>query len=192
MNNVCGKGQLSAGFKTSRVNTSNDFSYYNYDSASIPVYDPQRSNRFTYTEWINAVYGQYQRKFKKIDYQLGIRLEHTSSQGLLLKSSSVNADQDVKRHYLDIFPSAGINWQASELNSFGISYSRRIDRPRYQDLNPFENKIDELSYQKGNPFLKPQYTDVIEIRHTYTSTVLPRHLSYNAVHDFFRTSDRHH
>lgn len=178
-----GKAKLSVGFKTSRVKTSNQFSYYNYDNNNQPVFDNQRSNHFTYTEWINAVYAQYQRKLKKFDYQLGVRLEHTSSEGLL-EALNANANQDVKRNYLDVFPSAGVNYQMNKLNSWGLTYSRRIDRPRYQDLNPFENKIDELSYQKGNPFLKPQYTDVVELRHIYKYS-LTTTLSYSAVRDFF-------
>lgn len=177
------KGKLSTGFKSSQVRTDNDFSFFNHDINDNPVFDNQRSNRFLYTEWINAVYGQYKRQIKKINYQVGIRFEQTNSKGDLRSEQAID-NKIVKRSYLDFFPSAGISYQLNQTSSIGFSYSRRIDRPRYQDLNPFENKIDELSYQKGNPFLRPQYTHSVELRHTYKYT-LTTTLSYSDVRDYF-------
>jgi len=177
-----GKGKISGGVKTSLVKTDNDFSFYNYID-NKPEYDVLRSNRFVYTEWVNAAYAQYRAQIKKVSYQLGLRVEHTSSEGDLTTSSTAS-DKNVKRDYLDFFPSAGISFQLNKKNSLGLSYSRRIDRPRYQDLNPFENKLDELTYQKGNPFLRPQYTNSIELRHTYAFK-LTTTLSFSDVQDYF-------
>jgi len=65
-----------------------------------------------------------------------------------------------------------------------LIYSRRIDRPNYQELNPFEFKLDELSFRKGNPFLNPQYSDKIELSHTYKYT-LTTSVGYSHTRDFF-------
>jgi outer membrane receptor protein involved in Fe transport len=128
-------------------------------------------------------YAQYRAQIKKVSYQLGLRLEHTSSEGDLTTSSTAS-DKNVKKDYLDFFPSAGISFQLNKKNSLGLSYSRRIDRPKYQDLNPFENKLDELTYQKGNPFLRPQYTNSIELRHTLRFK-LTTTLAFSDVQDYF-------
>lgn len=70
------------------------------------------------------------------------------------------------------------------MNQWGLRYSRRIDRPAYQDLNPFEFKLDEYSFQKGNINLRPQYTNSFALTHTFkyklTST-----LNYSHVKDVF-------
>jgi iron complex outermembrane recepter protein len=62
-----------------------------------------------------------------------------------------------------------LTYTINKNHALNLTFSRRIDRPSYQDLNPFENKIDELSYQKGNAFLRPQYTNSVEVTHTFLS-----------------------
>jgi outer membrane receptor protein involved in Fe transport len=141
-----------------------------------------RSNRFVYTEWVNAVYAQYRVSLKKLSYQLGLRVEHTNSEGDLTALTS-GSDKNVSRKYIDFFPNAGITWQVNKSNSLGLSFSRRIDRPKYLELNPFETKLDELSYQKGNPFLNPQYTRIIELRYAWKYKLVTT-LSYSDVRDF--------
>ncbi|MEM9930319.1 MAG: outer membrane beta-barrel family protein, partial [Bacteroidota bacterium] len=69
-------------------------------------------------------------------------------------------------------------------SSWALNYSRRIARPNYNSLNPFESQIDELSFQKGNPFLQPQYTDNIKLSHTYKYR-LTTSIGYSYISDFF-------
>lgn len=142
-----------------------------------------RSNQFVYAENINAAYVNYSRQWKKVSFQGGLRLEHTLSNGKLT-SSQQNKDSLVRRDYLNLFPSAGFTYNPNQNNAWGLTYSRRIERPNYKSLNPFESKIDELSYAKGNPFLQPQYTDNVKLSHTYKYT-LTTALSYSYVKDFF-------
>lgn len=176
------KGSFSTGAKASWVHTDNDFRFFNYPNQQAEL-DTMRSNRFGYTENIFALYGMYSRQVKKINWQAGLRAEHTLSNGELTSAVAV-ANKQVRRSYLSLFPNAGLSLSVNEKHSFGLSYSRRIDRPRYQDLNPFENRIDELTYQKGNPFLRPQFTHLVELRHTYNYT-LTTTLSYSHVQDVF-------
>ena len=178
-----GKGVFTSGFKTSLVKTDNNFSFYEDDQDGVPVLNPNRSNRFQYTEWINALYSQYRLQYKKMNFQAGLRMEQTQSKGELTASVPVD-NKLVKRSYLDFFPNAGVTWQANKTNTLGLNYSRRIDRPRYQDLNPFEYQLDELTFRKGNPFLRPQYTNIIELRHTYKNK-LTSTLSYSHINDVF-------
>lgn len=160
-----GKGMLSAGAKISYVRTDNDFQFFNVIEG-VDVPDVDRTNLFVYDENVNAVYGKYSQQFGKIGIQAGLRVEQTNSEGDLTALKQVN-DKNVKRDYLDFFPSGGVNMQVNEKNQLALSYSRRIDRPSYQNLNPFEYRLDKLTFQQGNPFLTPQYTHNIQLTHTF-------------------------
>ncbi len=176
------KGKLSLGVKFSYVQTDNTFDFFNVIDGQ-DVFNVNRSNNFVYTEQINAGYVNFDRTVKKINFQAGLRFEQTISDGNLT-SLQDNTDAQVKRNYTNLFPSAGITYNLNPKNSFALSYSRRIERPTYQSLNPFEWQLDELTFQKGNAFLQPQYTDNIKVSHTYNYT-LTTALSYSFVRDFF-------
>lgn len=176
------KGKFGTGFKTSLVKTDNTFEVFNYPNG-LPIFNSLLSNRFEYNENINAVYVNYNRLYKKFNFQFGLRVENTISEGNLI-STQQTSNQTVKRSYTDFFPSGGITYQVNDNNSLALLYSNRIERPSYQSLNPFEFQIDELSFQKGNPFLRPQYTTNIKINHTYKYT-LNTSLSYSYISDFF-------
>ena len=176
-------GKLSVGAKLSTVQTDNDFRFFDVLSERQDVLNADRSNRFVYTERINAGYINHSRTIGKWNYQAGIRAEHTESDGNLSGASDQH-DAQVKRQYLNLFPSAGLTYKRNDNNSFGLTYSKRIDRPTYTDLNPFESKLDELTYQKGNAFLRPQYTDNVQVSHTYKYT-LNTSLGYGYTSDYF-------
>ena len=176
------KGTIGLGFKTSLVNTKNTFDVFNFIEG-LYLYNLDLSNKFDYEENINAVYTNYNRTIKKFNLQVGLRVENTNSDGQLNSFTSGN-NQRVKRTYVDFFPSGGITYTASEKNSFALLYSRRIERPSYQSLNPFEFQIDELSFSKGNPFLRPQYTNNVKFSHTYNYKITTS-LSYSYISDFF-------
>ncbi len=174
-------GQLSAGAKTSLVTTDNTFDFYNVQEKDETL-DTERSNQFVYRENVNAAYISYQRNHKQFNFQAGLRAEHTNSLGELTAMQSTENDR-VERNYISLFPSGGVTWQASKINSFRANYSRRVDRPNYQNLNPFEYKLDELTYRRGNPFLQPQFTHSVQLTHTFKYT-LNTTLSYSTTNDF--------
>ena len=175
------KGKLSFGVKYSKIVTDNQFDFFDRING-VDIINPERTNDFKYDEQINAAYFNYNRRFKKWNFQAGLRVEQTSSDGQL---ESLQAEQNnrVTRNYTDWFPSAGLTYQMNQKHSFALNYSKRIQRPNYQSLNPFEYKIDELSFSKGNPFLQPQYTDNIKLTHTFNYR-LNTSISYSFVRDF--------
>lgn len=175
-------GKLSTGFKLSSVKTGNDFNFFDV-LGGRDVLNTSRTNQFTYTEHVNAGYASYDRQMGKFQWQAGLRLEHTYSQGVL-SSVQPQADGNVTRRYLNLFPSGGLTYNPNANNSYALSFSRRIDRPGYQDLNPFEYKTDELTYQKGNAFLRPQYTNTVQVSHTY-KYMLTTSFSVSRTVDFF-------
>lgn len=177
------KGKLGVGIKSALVKTDNDFRFYDVLSG-LDTLNLQRSNHFIYTEWVNAAYVNYSGAIKKWSYQLGLRAEQTNSTGALSSATPQN-DDTVRRQYLNFFPSGGITYQVNDKHALGITYSRRIDRPNYQDLNPFENKLDELTYEKGNAFLRPQYSTSLDLTHTFMQAVTST-LNYTRIQDMFQ------
>lgn len=176
-----GKGSLSYGLKSSYVKTDNTFRFYDVTNNS-EQFNESRSNIFNYKENINAAYINYNQTFDKISLQLGLRAEQTNSEGNLSSVQDLT-DSNVKRNYLDFFPSGGITYNANTNNKLGLLYSRRVERPNYRSLNPFEVFTNELSSTKGNPLLQPQYTQNIKLTHTYKYT-LNTSLSYSYITDF--------
>ncbi len=157
------KGKLGLGAKASYVKTSNDFQFFDrFDG--VDTLNLDLSNQFDYTENVNAFYATWQRQYGKWGVSGGLRAEQTNSLGVLT-STQVTGNDTVDRHYLNLFPSGGLTYQVNRKNLFRINYSRRIDRPRYENLNPFLNRLNELSYRQGNPFLQPQYSNVLELTH---------------------------
>lgn len=177
-----GKGKLGAGFKLSLVQTRNDLDFYNVVAGEDFV-DSTRTNEFEYYENINAGYINYNRQIKKFSLQLGLRAEHTVSQGELVVTTTQDYDK-IDRNYVNLFPSAALTYEVNPKNNLNLTYSRRIDRPSYQDLNPFEYRLDELSYMKGNVNLRPQMTHSLELAHTY-SYMITTSLTYSRTEDFF-------
>jgi iron complex outermembrane recepter protein len=175
-------GQFSAGAKYALIRTDNDFDFFNQDETTEQRND-SRSNRFLYTENINAAYLNYSHKWGKWDMQLGLRAEQTISDGDLRSAQSTPLDR-VQRNYLNWFPSGGLTYSPSRGNTWALTYSRRIQRPNYQSLNPFENQLNELSFSRGNPFLQPQYTENIKLARTFNYRITAS-VSYSFVQDFF-------
>ncbi len=177
--------KLEAGVKTSYVATDNNANYYNLIN-NVSEVDTTKTNRFLYHENINAAYINLNKQYKKWSIQAGLRLENTNYSGHQLGNSYtvVNNDSSFKRSYTDLFPTLYISYQANAKNSFAINYGRRIDRPAYQNLNPFLFFLDNYTYQAGNPYLQPQFTRNIELSHTYNN-FLTTTLNYSNTSNFF-------
>lgn len=178
------KGKFGYGVKFSYVTTDNTYNFYNVLNSS-DVLDTKMSNQFSYTENINAGYINYQRQLsEKWSLQAGLRTEQTNREGKLTRADGIKqGDDDTKKSYIDFFPSGALTWTVNQKNSLNLTYSRRIDRPTYEDLNPFEFKLDELTYQKGNAFLNPQYTNTVELTHTFMGFINTT-VGYSHVNDF--------
>ena len=158
-------GNLGMGLKSSRVDTDNTFEFYDVIDNETTI-NTNRSNRFKYRENVNAAYLNFNRSVSSFNAQFGLRIEETRSLGKLTSEQETGLE-NVRRRYLDLFPSAGITYTMSLGNSMALAYSRRIQRPNYRTLNPFERQIDELSFSRGNPFLEPQYTNTLRLTHTH-------------------------
>ena len=162
-------GTIGTGFKLALINTDNNYEFFDIID-DIPVVNVDQTNRFEYAENVNAVYANFKKQWEKIGLQFGVRMEQTDSKGELTSLKPQN-DETVEQNYVDFFPSGGITYIVNPKHTLRLTYSRRIDRPNYRDLNPFEYKLDELTFQKGNPFLKPQYSNSLQLGHTFNYTL---------------------
>lgn len=169
-------GQLDAGFKLSFVRNDNQVIYERFVQDKW-VTDVNRTNHFIYDENINAAYVSYNRKIKKLTVQAGLRLENTN-----VKGNQVVSGITFTRDTTNLFPTAFIQYEVDDKNTFGLNYGRRISRPDYQDLNPFVYFLDTLSFRQGNVMLRPQYTNNIELSHSYKGKLITT-LNYNSTNN---------
>ncbi len=154
--------QMEAGLKTSLVTSDNKVEFSDFINNNW-VIDSGITNHFKYCENINALYSSLTKEFKKgWGIQIGLRGEQTIVSGHQL----VN-DSSFKRNYFQLFPTVFVKKDYGKQNSASFSYSRRVDRPDYLDLNPFQFYVDPYTYRRGNPYLNPQFTDAFNITNTY-------------------------
>jgi len=168
-------GRLEAGIKSSYVKNDNLVDYKRM--VSDKWVDDARSNQFVYDENINAAYLNVNGQLKKWSLQGGLRVENTIAKGY-----QVTNDSTFKRSFTNLFPSAFISYTLNKKNTLTVSYSRRITRRNYQDLNPFIFFLDSFSYRKGNPFLLPQFSHNFELSHSFMGKLITT-LNYNTTSD---------
>lgn len=154
-------GKIEAGVKFSYVKNNNLVNYERLVDNKWEI-DDIRSNHFIYDENINAGYINYSREIKKWTVQAGLRVENTIAHG-----NQVLTKQTFKRDTTNLFPTAFVSYKIDKKNTLTIAYGRRIQRPNYQDLNPFTYFLDTLSYRQGNIYLRPQYTHNIDLTHSF-------------------------
>ncbi|MGL5891016.1 MAG: outer membrane beta-barrel protein, partial [Bacteroidia bacterium] len=159
------KYKIESGLKSSYIKTDNLLVFDIYD-ANTWIKDTGRSNDFIYTEQINAAYTQVYADWEKVQLQIGLRYEHTISEG-----NSPTTGQRLKRNYGNLFPSIFLTQVINDNNNITYSVTRRINRPNYNDLNPFRMYLDRYSYRVGNPFLQPEIAWNADITHTFKEFV---------------------
>jgi hypothetical protein len=175
------EAKLEAGVKSSYVKTDNDANYFTVINNGETI-DYSKTNHFLYKENINAAYISVNKQFKKVGVQLGLRYENTSYSGKQF-GNPTQPDSSFKKSYGSLFPTAFLSYHANKNNQFGLSFGRRIDRPAYQDLNPFLFFLDKYTYQAGNPFMRPQFTNNFELSHTFKG-FLTTTLNYSHTTDY--------
>lgn len=160
--------RLEAGLKSVFAKSNNSQWFKSAVSSTVYNIDSLLSSQFFYRENITSAYANYiAAPSKKFDYQLGLRAEHTISD-----ANTITEQYQKKKSYTDFFPGAVFNYNATATQRFSLVYTRRIDRPNYQDLNPLIAVQDRYNVSVGNAYLRPSYQDKIELKHTYKSQIV--------------------
>ncbi|MEJ5301830.1 MAG: TonB-dependent receptor [Bacteroidales bacterium] len=154
-------GRIELGYKFSYNFNDSDYGFYNFNDSTWLI-DPTKSNRYVYSEYLNSVYLNYSRKITdKLYVQAGLRAELAN-----IKSDQKTQDSVYKNTYFSPYPSAIIKYSFNDKNQLQLSYSRRVNRPGPWVLNPFINYTDPLNLSAGNPSLKPEYSNSLELGYT--------------------------
>jgi hypothetical protein len=152
------KWRLESGVKSSYITNKSWINFESYSAAGEWISDPAYFNGFSYSENITAAYSQLRFSKSKVNLRAGLRAEYTKSDGF----SKVSGAKVIDREYTDLFPSAFFGYDFNKDLNTSITYSSRITRPSFQDMDPFINYIDSLSSFRGNPYLLPDYTHSLE------------------------------
>mgnify|MGYP000861637232 FL=1 len=176
-------GTVGFGAKLSKVVSDNTFLFY-VEENGIPVRNDRKSNNFRYDEKVYAGYFSYARSLgEKWKFYAGLRAEQTDATGDLQAFLPELQQDPVELNYLSWFPNAGLTWQIAPKHVLALNGGRRINRPDYNVLNPFNNQISELSYEKGNPRLSPEIVNNLELGYTLA-------YRYNFKLAYSRTTDQ--
>ncbi len=175
-------GKLESGYKISRIHTDNTAAYEKFNGTQWQD-DLGKSNHFIYTENIQAVYTSLEQKINRWSFQAGLRYEFTDYNGHQL-GNSLQKDSAFSRNYAGFFPSGYLSYEADSAHTFTLTAGRRIDRPPFQKLNPYVIYINKYTYERGNPFILPQFSWNIELSHQYKQ-FLTTTLSYSIIKDYF-------
>jgi outer membrane receptor protein involved in Fe transport len=152
-------GRLEAGYQTRMETEIEDYRFTTYDFNSQSwIEDDLFSNDMDYRRDIHSIYGMYSNIYNSLGYQLGLRSEYTYR-----KITNRRADEPSLIDRWDIFPTLHLSYTFPNNDQMQASYTKRINRPRGWALDPFTMYIDSYSRRKGNPNLKPEYTDSYEL-----------------------------
>jgi hypothetical protein len=169
--------KVEMGVKSSYVETDNNAKFTYWDEGNRKWSVDAKSNHFIYSENINAFYINTSKQMKKWGLQLGLRAENTNAKG-----NQITDNVDFERSYTQLFPTAYLSYALNKTNNFGLSYGKRIQRPSYQDMNPFKLFLDQYTYMQGNPLLTPQFSHNVEASYNYKGQI-------NTALNYTRTTD---
>lgn len=145
-------GQWRMGLRTAGVKTDNAFSFYEAE-----VLNPLRSNTFVYKEWNFDAHLSHRLSLGEgLLLETGLRLERMRTESCRLPHGSTQAEVSRNGPIWGVFPSLSLSWEHENVGMWTLNYSRRQDKPAYEDLNEFEYLLDELTFWRANPHLRPQ------------------------------------
>ncbi len=181
-------GNIEIGAKSSLVNTTNVANFSNIRNG-ISTPSRELTNSFDYKENINAAYVNFNKEFGKLTLQSGLRMENTNIDGLQYGNLNGRKDSTFQRNYTNLFPTLYLAYKldTTDTHQLGFSYGRRIERPNYQDMNPFSYPLDRFTIYAGNPFLQPTFSNNFELIHTYKNKITTT-LSYSIIDNMIAES----
>ncbi|WP_420320874.1 outer membrane beta-barrel protein [Flagellimonas sp.] len=158
-----GDASIETGVKLSSIASKNSIDFLNFIGSDNNV-NATLSDRFNYDENVYAGYFSFVRNWEKWSMKLGLRGELTKATGTSLTLNEVNTVD-----FFEPFPSVYLLYSPSEKHSFAFDYGRNVDRPKYNDLNPFRVFFNENDFEEGNPGLRPSFSNNFNFNYTFNS-----------------------
>lgn len=163
-NPITENSKLEAGLRASVRNSDSKNDFYFFDASNNPVFNPLLSTNYVSKEQVYAAYTTFSNQIKNFGYQVGLRAESSNYEGHL-----PDKNQDYKINFpLSLFPSFFISEKLKNDQELQLNYTRRINRPNPFQLNPFTDYSDSLNISRGNPDLKPEFTNSMELSYEKT------------------------
>ena len=171
------EGKFETGLKSNLRIVDSEYYLDRQDNSLNWITFPAYANNLHYTEKIHAGYLMSSYEFDPVSIQAGLRGEYSDITTKLIKTNEIN-----HRSYLDLFPSASFSYKLTDMNTLQLSYSRRLNRPNFRDLMPYDGFADSRILNQGNPDLNPEYTNSYELGYlldseklNFLTTVYHRH-----------------
>lgn len=159
VNPITDKSKLEMGLRAQLRTNSSINSFYYADADGKWVFQPASAINYKSDDQVYAAYASYSNQVNNFGYQLGLRAESSNYNGELL-----NTGQVFKIDFpISLFPSVFLSQKLGETSSIQVNYTRRINRPNFWQLTPFTDSSDRLNPSKGNPGLKPEFTNSFEL-----------------------------
>lgn len=154
-------GKIETGAKTTMRSIDNNQQGFRYNFGNNEFWkDSLISNHFVYNEMVNAGYITFASKYKNFDYQLGVRTEITDIEG-----NSKTTNTLFTNSYFNFFPSGFVKYALAKDQNLQLGYSRRVNRPGFESLNPFIDYSDSVNLRQGNPKVQPEYIHSVELNY---------------------------
>ncbi|MDO1512880.1 outer membrane beta-barrel family protein [Maribacter confluentis] len=157
--NYFGSISFETGVKGSFIDSKSTLDYFLQNNGSQFI--ANLSDDYTYDENVYSAYVSLSKDWEKWSIKSGLRAEQTKSTGV---SASVTTINDLE--YLEFFPSIFVLHTINDDHSISLDYSRKLKRPRYDDLNPFRTYINERTFEEGNPNLTPNFSHNFNLNYT--------------------------
>lgn len=158
-----GSMSFESGAKLSSITSENTMDFFNFNGSSNTV-DASQSDRYIYDEDVYAAYMSLVKNWEKWSMKLGVRGELTKAKG-----NSITLGETNTQDFFEPFPSVYLLYSPSDKHSFAFDYGRNINRPKYNDLNPFRFFYNENDFEEGNPSLRPSFSNNFNFNYTLNS-----------------------
>ncbi|MBO9659562.1 MAG: TonB-dependent receptor, partial [Chitinophagaceae bacterium] len=159
VNPITDKSKLEMGLRAQLRNNSSTNSFYFADADGKWVFQPASQVNYKSDDQVYAAYASYSNQINNFGYQLGLRAESSNYNGQLLTTGEI-----FKIDFpISLFPSVFLSQKLGETSSIQVNYTRRINRPNFWQLTPFTDSSDRINPSKGNPGLKPEFTNSFEL-----------------------------
>ncbi|WP_257212805.1 outer membrane beta-barrel family protein [Maribacter sp. 4U21] len=154
-----GTVSFESGIKASFIDSQSKLDFFDLNNGQVPV--AELSDDYLYDEQVYAGYFSLSKDWEKWSLKAGLRAEQTESSGNSVALSTIN-----ELSYFELFPTLYVLHNVNENHSFAFDYSRKLTRPRYEDLNPFRTFVNENLFFDGNPNLLPNFSNNFNLNYT--------------------------
>ncbi|MBL6591706.1 MAG: TonB-dependent receptor [Flavobacteriaceae bacterium] len=155
--------KLDIGYQYRDLDHTGDFVYQRRYNFNDPFYlVPEFSSEVNLKRKIHSFFSQFSTQKENLSYSAGLRIE-SMKRNLLLKDKANTIDENLQYNFTKLYPSASVQYILNEVTKLKLAYSKRVERTTTFKMNPFPEREHTETLEQGDPNLKPELIDQIEI-----------------------------